>query len=123
MVVFEDPRENPWVAANRIRAEYLEMPGLSLTCQQAARLLGLDCLLTAAALDELQRHKFLVRTSKGQFVRWDTTLKQDSSAAVARASGGLLGFGARSHGPSQPGEASRGTGSPHACCGSSNPRG
>ena len=84
MVVFEDPRENPRVAANRIRAEYLEMPGLCLTCAQAARLLGLDCLLTAAALDELQRHAFLVRTSKGQFVRWDTTLKQDSSAAVRR---------------------------------------
>ena len=84
MVVFEDPRENPWVAANRIRAEYLKMPGLSLTCEQAARLLGLDCLSTAAALDELQRHAFLVRTSKGQFVRWDTTLKQEPSAAVRR---------------------------------------
>lgn len=84
MEAFEDPRESPWVAANRIRVEYLEMPGLSLTCGQAARLLGLDGFSTAAALDELQPHAFLVRTSKGQFVRWDTTLKQDSSAAVRR---------------------------------------
>ena len=84
MVVCEDSRENPWVAMNRIRAEYLEMPGLSLTCAQAARLLGLDCVSTAAALNELQRHAFLVVTSKGQFVRWDTTLKHDSSPAVRR---------------------------------------
>ena len=48
--------------------------------QTATRLLGLDRLLVAAALDELQRHAFLVRTGEGQFVRWDTTLKRDSSA-------------------------------------------
>ena len=84
MVVFEDPRGNLRVAANRIRAEYLEMPGLNLTCEQAARLLGLDCLLAAAALDELQRDVFLVRTSKGQFVRSDTTMRRDDSSAAPR---------------------------------------
>lgn len=75
MLVCKDPR----LAADRIRAEYREMPGLSLTCEQAARLLGLDCHLAATALDELQRGAFLTRTSKGQFVRWDTMLKRDHS--------------------------------------------
>lgn len=80
MVVFEDPQ----AVADRIRAEYREMPGLRLTCEQVARLLGLDYLLAVAALSELQRDAFLVRTSKGQFVRWDTMLKRDDSIAASR---------------------------------------
>ena len=69
---------------SRIRAEYLEMPGLSLSCEQAARLLGLDCLVTTVALGELERDAFLVRTRKGQFVRSDTTMRCDDSSAAPR---------------------------------------
>jgi len=69
-------------AADRIRAEYREMPGLSLTCAQAARLLGLDYHLAAAVLDKLQRRGFLVRTSNGRFVRWDTSLQRDHSSTL-----------------------------------------
>ena len=80
-MVFEDPK----AVADRIRAEYRDMPGLSLTCEQAARLLNVDCLLAAAALDELQCEAFLVRaSSNGRFVRRATTLRRDASNAVPR---------------------------------------
>lgn len=53
----------------RVRAEYLEMPGLSLTEKQACRLWGLDRLMCAALLDELVAEHFLRRTRDGAFVR------------------------------------------------------
>jgi hypothetical protein len=60
------------------------MPGLSLTCEKAARLLNVDYLLAAAALDELQCEAFLVRASSGRFVRRASTLRRDASNAVPR---------------------------------------
>lgn len=56
----------------RIRAEYLEMPGLSLTEKQACRLWGLDSRACAALLDELVAEQFLRRTRDGAFVRVDS---------------------------------------------------
>ena len=53
----------------RVRGEYLEMPGLRLTGVQAQRLWGLDqrrCDLVFRALTEA---RFLTRTSDGAFVR------------------------------------------------------
>jgi len=82
MIIFEDP----CCALDRLRAEYREMPGLSLTWEQASRLLGLDHLRVMAALDELQCAGFLVRTRAGRFVRGDTTLCRAPFDAV---SGGL----------------------------------
>ena len=49
----------------RIRAEYLEMPGLRLTLKQAQRLLGLDEGTCARSLDVLVEAKFLVQTDRG----------------------------------------------------------
>lgn len=43
----------------RIRAEYREMPGLTLKVEQAARLCGLDLPLCKAALNALVESKFL----------------------------------------------------------------
>lgn len=80
MIAFDDP----CCVVGRIRAEYREMPGLSLTCEQAARLLGLDGLRVMAALDELQCEGFLVRTRTGRFVRGDTNLCRPPSAAASR---------------------------------------
>lgn len=80
MILSNDSR----CAVDSIRAEYCEMPGLSLTQEQAARLLGLDCLGVMAALDELERAGFLVRTRTGRFVRGDTLLR-----------GAHVGFAAR----------------------------
>jgi hypothetical protein len=51
----------------RIRAEYLEMPGLRLTASQAQCLFGLDSETWDAALAALLDAKFLSRTHNGLF--------------------------------------------------------
>ena len=51
----------------RIRAEYLEMPGLRLTASQAQRLFGLDSETWDAALAALLDAKFLSHTHNGVF--------------------------------------------------------
>jgi hypothetical protein len=53
----------------RICAEYLEMPGLQLTLQQAQRLWGLDEPTCARALEYLVENRFLVRTSRNMYAR------------------------------------------------------
>jgi hypothetical protein len=53
----------------RIRAEYLEMPGLKLSRAQAQRLWGLDEHLCAEILELLADAKFLRRTSDGFYAR------------------------------------------------------
>jgi len=55
----------------RLRAEYLEMPGLRLTLAQAARLWSLDRSTCAALFDVLLSTKFLTRTSDNSYVRAD----------------------------------------------------
>ena len=53
----------------RVRGEYLEMPGLSLTEKQAERLWGLDreaCIQVLAALTEA---RFLCRKPDGRYAR------------------------------------------------------
>ena len=52
----------------RIRAEYLEMPGLCLSAPQAQRLWGPDCAPCEAALVVLVEAQFLARTPTGLFV-------------------------------------------------------
>ena len=51
----------------RIRAEYLEMPGLRLTVPQARCLFGLDAETCDAVLAALLDAKFLIRTHTGLF--------------------------------------------------------
>ncbi len=51
----------------RIRAEYLEMPGLRLTVPQAQRLFGLEAQTCDAVLATLLDAKFLTRTHTGLF--------------------------------------------------------
>jgi hypothetical protein len=58
-----------WVTL--VRAEYLEMPGLSLTEVQAGRLWNLSVDIAEALLEELQRARFLRRTTRGTYVRAD----------------------------------------------------
>lgn len=53
----------------RVRAEYMEMPGLSLTAAQAQRLLGLERHTCEAVLTYLIESRFLRRTDHGLFVR------------------------------------------------------
>jgi Fic family protein len=53
----------------RIRAEFLEMPGLTLTLPQAARLWGLTPSRAEALLTELVARGFLTRGSHDSYRR------------------------------------------------------
>jgi hypothetical protein len=55
----------------RIRGEFLEMPGLRLTPEQARRLWRLDETACDAILGALVDARFLARTRDGAFVRQD----------------------------------------------------
>ena len=52
----------------RVRGEYLEMPGMSLTLAQACRLWQMDAPTCQAALDMLIAERFLGLTRDGAFV-------------------------------------------------------
>lgn len=53
----------------RLRAEYAEMPGLSLTCAQAGRLCGLAPADCEGAFEQLVSQGVLRRTDAGAYVR------------------------------------------------------
>jgi len=53
----------------RIHGEFLEMPGLTLTCGQAQRLFGLSEPSCARLLDSLVARKFLARRPDGRYGR------------------------------------------------------
>jgi hypothetical protein len=54
--------------AARVRAEYRDMPGLSLTAPQAARLLSVQLPLCVAVLQELVGSGDLYNTSRGAYI-------------------------------------------------------
>ena len=54
---------------DRIRGEYLEMPGLRLTLAQAARFWSLERGVCARVLDALVEARFLIVTSDGSYAR------------------------------------------------------
>ena len=54
---------------DRIRAEYLEMPGMRLTLKQVQRLCGVDGLTCQIVLDSLMEVKFLCLKSDGAYAR------------------------------------------------------
>jgi hypothetical protein len=58
----------------QVRGEYLEMPGLCLTAEQACRLWRLDEIACDAVLGELVDCHFLARTRDGAFVLDDGNL-------------------------------------------------
>jgi len=53
----------------RIRAEYVEMPGLRLTLEQAQRLCGVERALCNGVFDALVADKFLCVKSGGAYAR------------------------------------------------------
>jgi hypothetical protein len=55
--------------ANRVRAEFEEMPGMALTVQQAARLFGLDDRACRVVVDRLVVSSYLRWTSTGSIAR------------------------------------------------------
>jgi hypothetical protein len=67
---FPEPRPAPpALLLQRIRAEFLEMPGLTLTVQQAARLWGLPTPQAETLLTELLAGGFLVLGRHGSYER------------------------------------------------------
>jgi hypothetical protein len=54
---------------HRIKAEYMEMPGLRLTAAQAGRLWGLDSAACRELLERLIAERFLQRRPDGTFAR------------------------------------------------------
>jgi hypothetical protein len=56
-------------AVTRARAEFMEMPGLQLTLEQAARLWHLERESCEAILSTLVQTGFLVRTARAAFAR------------------------------------------------------
>lgn len=53
----------------RIRAEYLEMPGLTLRPEQVQRLCGVDSALCARVLEALVESGFLSQRADGGYAR------------------------------------------------------
>ena len=53
----------------RIRGEFLEMPGLRLTAAQASRLWAMDRTLSSSILEGLTSAGFLARTREGAYLR------------------------------------------------------
>ena len=56
---------------DRVRNEFIEMPGLQLTLPQAARLWGLDHEASRLVIDALVEGDFLRWTSRGTVIRVD----------------------------------------------------
>jgi hypothetical protein len=57
-----------WIL-ERIRAEYVEMPGMSLRLDQLARLCGIEASVCKRALDALIEIKFLCLRGDGAYAR------------------------------------------------------
>jgi hypothetical protein len=57
--------------ADRVRAEFVEMPGLTLTVGQASRLFGLDQDVCRQVVDRLVRADFLRWAGTGVVARGD----------------------------------------------------
>jgi hypothetical protein len=53
----------------RVRAEYLEMPGMRLTARQVQRLCGVEAADCVSALDALVARKFLCLNRDGTYAR------------------------------------------------------
>jgi hypothetical protein len=65
-VAFETPGP-----AEHLAAQFEELPGLRLTPRQAARLLGVDWLVTESVVNALLDAAFLRRLADGTLVRAD----------------------------------------------------
>ncbi len=59
------------VVADRVRAEFVEMPGLTLTVRQASRLFGLEQEVCRQVVDRLVRTDFLRWAAAGVVARGD----------------------------------------------------
>jgi len=65
------PMQSPTLI-ERVRAEFLEMPGMQLSLAQAARLFGLDVAACKQVIDVLVNASFLRWTPAGTIARCET---------------------------------------------------
>jgi hypothetical protein len=79
----------------RIRAEYLEMPGLSLRPEQVQRLCGVDSTLCESVLEVLVESGFLSRRSDGAYGRDRNPDVSRARQAKATLGSGLSGTAPR----------------------------
>ena len=77
---------SPDEVTDRIRAEYMEMPGLELTIWQVQRLWNLSEELCVRALLTLVQAKFLMVTSSGKYARRAGSPAREGGEAIFRAS-------------------------------------
>jgi DNA-binding IclR family transcriptional regulator len=66
MIVAANPTD---LDALRLRNEFLEMPGLTISVPQVARILGLRAEHAAAILETLASERFLTQTPTGSYQR------------------------------------------------------
>jgi hypothetical protein len=71
----------------RVKAEYIEMPGLRLTVAQAGRLWGLDGPACADLLDRLITERFLQRRPDGTYSRLSEGLPAHPPLRMIKAAG------------------------------------
>lgn len=64
----------------RIRAEYLEMPGLTLKPEQVQRLCGVDRTLCENVLEALVESGFLARRADGTYARQNPDISRARQA-------------------------------------------
>jgi hypothetical protein len=70
-------------AFERIRAEFLEMPGMRLTPEQVQRLSGVESVVCKSVLDDLVRARFLSICANGTYSRaTDASTSRISAAPV-----------------------------------------
>jgi hypothetical protein len=72
-------------ALQRLRGEFLEMPGLQLTFRQIQRFCGIEECECKAALDALVRAKFLCLKRDGTYARWSDISALAHSTEIERA--------------------------------------
>jgi hypothetical protein len=85
--VRSDPSDK--LLLRRIRGEYLEMPGLRLTRQQAQRLWGLDDDTNRRVLNVLVERRFLTCAPDGTYARLTEGTLTDVPLRMARAEPGV----------------------------------
>lgn len=66
MIVAANPTDQD---ALRLRHEFLEMPGLTISVPQVARILGLRVEHASAILEALASERFLTKTPTGSYRR------------------------------------------------------
>jgi hypothetical protein len=79
----------------RIRAEYLEMPGLSLSAVQVQRLCGVDSALCESVLEALVESGFLARRFDGAYGRYRSEDVSHARQAKATLQPSVIAIAAR----------------------------